>query len=167
MNDENKGKARALCAAVSLTWGPASIISYLILRQTKRRTVFVELVIPAQLMMTTVILYLLMAFSDKVFDEETRDHILRDSAFLFLFAYLFFTLLINASWLCGFLMRTFNLILYLACWHLSLKHQVDDIYLATGAHIALTCGAGLMIETVIYLQVKSQARLFTQFKHME
>ena len=153
--DSSGSNTKALCLAISLMWGPASIVSYLCLRLTKRKLVFVELVVAVQLTFSTLTLFLLMLFGEIAFDADTRDHIFRDGQILFIFAYFLFGLLVNASWLCGFLIRTLNLVVFLSSWHLILKHQVFDIYLATGAHIVIILGAMLLLESVIYLQVKA------------
>ena len=57
--------------------------------------------------------------------------------------------------MCGFLIRTLNLVVFLSSWHLILKYQVLDRFLTTGAHIVLVLGAMLLLESVIYLQVKA------------
>ena len=64
--------------AISLKWGPAFIFSYLCLRLTKQKLVFVELVVAVQLTFSTLSLFLLMVFGDSAFDADTRDHIFRN-----------------------------------------------------------------------------------------
>ena len=89
------------------------------------------------------------------FDRDTQDQIFRAACILFLFIYLLFTLLINASWFCGALIRCTNFIVFLISWHLTLKTQVLTKWLATGTHVALFAGAIIVIEAVTYLQVRS------------
>ena len=148
---------------LALLLGPGAIISAFILAASCMKSLFIEMLLPAQLFVQ--LLMIITSSRELIPGVELTHQALLMNSLIFFSSYVVFLLFLSASWGSGFLIRFF--IMLIGVVYTFYARMQFGGFVNTTSNLTPVILVTIALEFAVYSQVKSQAILFVKIKHVE